>query len=1323
MALMKIRLKTLLIILVLVLIYAAYYWGIPAALNIQNRIPEIQKIAKRELGTDIKIENPQIKMGLTPSVWFDASYLEVIDPNASPLSVINPKIKIQLLPLLIGKVHLVYFSCDKISADLKIDKKYRLYIGNHLIIKNSNPKFSLEDSQMYVEGYNIKFNDEVQNKKILLKGDYFDLEKYNSKKYIKLSTNSNLMVDNNVAKINLDLDLNLPVKKGFSTNDIFFDGTITNLNLSDLSLYVKKISNGHIKQIGGVLNSNVTTNELNRKTKRITTQTVIKDFSFMTKDNSLINFKNKLNLNLAVDVSKNLFKINKIKFLSGTTDLDIIGKVNNIAAKNPNLDLGFIVNKVKTEDIVSLLPEKNIKNVRINIEALKKYGFYSDLSGKVQIKGKADKPDITGDFLSTNAYIIKPLPSNVPKSTVKLKFLGRKTYMDITVPVTEKEKVFVKGTVDLYDGNAVDLNVSTTENIDLERTESILNPIHEVLYFDLGPLPVMKLKGLGDIKLKIKGTQVDLHLMGKFNFRNTTASFDGLDVGITHGSGVLSFEDTNTVFNTQNAFLNGRPVKIKGTCSLAGVIKYELLSNGQDLGDLINIIKSSPKLQSIQKMVSIKSAGGKTNLDIKLEGKVKNINEFELGKTVIASGQIKLLGNNIVISNLDIPIKNVLGNIKFKGSDIDFDLYSIVDKSKLNLKGKVRNNVLTSKMKLDDVNFMCSNIPVKIYTGNVEIKDDRLQLYKVNAALDGMPIFIDGYVTNIFKEPNANLYLNSKPTQKFIEKYLNKNAAYPLKIKGDIVYSSRIRGTKDSFGVKTEVSMAEDSSIYYMGSTLGDTNDAIRIFIDANLSKKQPNVTSIYVNNFQYDKLINSQNDKEFVSQQMNARGQINFGANDIKFNDFKVRTQNPTDAKLFNLLFKKPLIKQGVFSSNLRINNSISSPKMIGSLNFTGINIPLFDTMIKDISLDFANDNIDIKSKGEIFSNKLTFFGNMENRLIAPYVVNDVDIYLDNLDINKIISSLQKMDFSSGGAKTNEQKLALSPPDLTNLVIKKAKIKAENVLVKNVSAKKLDADCTLNEKLVFSVDNFKFDIAQGAVNGSFDYNLLNSKTSLDLHVDNVNANSIADTLFDLPNQIYGSLTGKVNLTCNGKTNKTCMDTLSGTGGFRVVDGKMPKLGSLEYLLKAANIIKSGVTGITLNSIIDLITPLKTGQFENINGSFNITSGIADSIQIFSKGKDLSIFITGTYNFSNLIADMEVFGRVSKKVSNGLGAIGNTSLNTLFNAIPGLHLEESNNPDFVKNLNKIPGFELNDKTYRIFSAEIYGDIKGDNYVQSFKWVE
>lgn len=1312
---MKLRLKLLLSIALLVFLYAVYYWGIPAAVNIEHRTSTIQNIIKKELGIQTEIKNPKLKMGLIPSVWLEASDFNVIEENYSPLEIKKPKLKLNLLPLLFGKIHLGYFSCDKINADLKIDKKYRIYIGNHMIIRSSNPKISIENSKMDIESYNIKLKDEIQNKDILIKGDYFTLDKYISNKHIKFSMNSNLKVNKRYSTINLDVDFELPFKKGFNTNEIVFDGAVTDLNLEDFSPYIKKFSKNKIQQTKGILNIETDTKVLSRKTTRITAQMAVENLAIVMKNEfESVYLKNKLNVTSIADISKNVLNIKKIKLASGGMNAEITGEINKIISKNPDLDLAVNINKSKAEDFILLIPAKNYKNISINLVALKKYGYYSDLDGRLFLKGKCNKPDVKGEFLLKNGYLIKPL--NIPKATAKLKFTGKKVYIDVLVPASNTQSVSVKGPVELYDDNKALLDVSSTDDVDLQIMESILNPLHEIFYFDLGPLPVMKLQGTGNIKLKVDGTKKDPHLFGVFNFKNTTGSFDDINAHLKNAQGSLYFEDKNTHFITQKAFLDNKPVKVDGTCSLSGDVDYDITANGQSLEYLSKILKSSPRLGSIQKSLSLlNNISGKSNITLKLKGKATGVDNFIIGKTIVPSGSIKLLGSSISFSNLNITLKNLFGNIKFKNNDADIDLYSVVDKSTFYIKGKTRGDNLNLKIKLNNLAFSYLDIPVKIFSGNLELNNDKLTLYKVNAIFDTMPVLVDGVITNIFKNPDFNVYINSKPNQKFIDKYINKNALYPLKIKGDIIYSARMQGVRNNFKAQAEANLEEGSSIYYMGSTLGDSDAPIRIFLDANISKN-----SVLVNDFQYDKLISSQNNKEFVSPQLNAQGQIDFGKGNINLHNFKVKTQNLTDAKIFNIIFKKPMIKQGLFSSNITINGQIGSPKLIGLLNFTGIDIPLWGTTIKDISLNFTDGNINIQSKGEIFSNSITFNCDMENRLTPPYIFNNADIHFGNLDINEVAKRLSNLEIQTDMNKLSDQKQNL---DITNMIIRNGKLKADSVFVKNIFAQNLTSDFSLNEKLVFALDDFKFGMAEGNIGGNFNYNLLNSKTSLSLDADKVNANSIAETLFDLTNQIYGSLTGKVDLTCNGKTYKTCMDTLSGKGAFRVVDGKMPKLGSLEYLLKASNLVKSGITGLTINSIVDLLTPLKTGQFENINGNFAINSGLANSIQIFSRGKDLSIFLTGTYNFSTQIADMEVFGRLSKKISTVLGPVGNASLNSLFNTIPGLNLEEADKASFVENLNKVPGFELNDKTYRIFSAQIYGDINGDNYVKSFKWIE
>ena len=256
---------------------------------------------------------------------------------------------------------------------------------------------------------------------------------------------------------------------------------------------------------------------------------------------------------------------------------------------------------------------------------------------------------------------------------------------------------------------------------------------------------------------------------------------------------------------------------------------------------------------------------------------------------------------------------------------------------------------------------------------------------------------------------------------------------------------------------------------------------------------------------------------------------------------------------------------------------------------------------------------------------------------------------------------------------------------------------------------------------MVLDIKNFKFKLAEGFVDGSLKYDFLSNKINMLMNMKNSNAQIISEALFDLHNQIFGSITGNVTLSCDAKNNETCSNTLAGTGYFIVANGKMPKLGSLEYLLKAGNLIKGGITGLSINSIIDLITPLKTGEFDSISGNMNISNGIAQNINIYSNGKDLNMYLKGTYNFSNAMADMNVYGTLSNNITSVFGKVKNVSLNTLLNTIPWINKSELN-PETLSEINQIPNYG-SQNIYRIFNAEIFGDINGNNYVRSFKWIK
>ena len=136
-----------------------------------------------------------------------------------------------------------------------------------------------------------------------------------------------------------------------------------------------------------------------------------------------------------------------------------------------------------------------------------------------------------------------------------------------------------------------------------------------------------------------------------------------------------------------------------------------------------------------------------------------------------------------------------------------------------------------------------------------------------------------------------------------------------------------------------------------------------------------------------------------------------------------------------------------------------------------------------------------------------------------------------------------------------------------------------------------------------------------------------------------------------------------------------------------------------------------------------MITPLRTGVFDTINGTISVKNGNCNDIQIFSQSKNLNLFINGQYNLTTAIAQMKIFGRLTRNTSNILGPVGNASLNALFSTIPLVNLSDASDNSILEYINKIPAIELNNKKYRIFTVDINGDINGNDYVKSFNWVE
>ena len=1430
------------------------FWLCIIPLIFSRIVPVVCENLSYNTSYEVKIENPRLHLNIIPVASLEAKNISVKSKNDdNKLQIDNLNLQIRILPLFSGRIHI-----DKILADnfnlnaildvnSKPDKKFLKLINKTRVICDS----------VDIKKIHTSLTQKETGQKALCAAE--DVLYISNGRFVKFNLKSEFDINNAVSKE--DVKIFLPKDNNIKKSIINIH--ILNLDIAPIADYLKNYMPQDFMYAKGTIDADIDKQHLSA---------LLKGIEVRRKDEAKsIVFPDELNITSGLDLTRKTISVKNAEIKSANINTVLNGTISEYLDRPiPEYNINVRLNKSKIEDFISMLPD--FKTEDIDAYKLKKYKFYGDIIGNFSVKGDNLEPSLNGHIFVNNGILTKPIP-NASGASVKLDFKGKYLNFDVVVPAGYNEKVNVRGGVELYNVKYSDMRVWSTQNVDLATAEEKVVPIHEILNFVIGPVPIMDIKGKGNIDIIVKGNRKNPHIWGILNFKNVTTHFLEIpDLVLTNADAILKFDDENAVFNLKKGLVNGKNFSIDGTCNLSGKFDFDVKTNNQKLDDLYKAVKTSTMIDEIKNMIPpFDMVQGLTNLKLKVYGNIKNIEDAKFNKNFYSKGSMELLNNafklqNIVTHNvsgiinfentniqmqiasfigysplnlsavindkyadiavnipklnlrdivpkndkfaqeisdifvkinakyrgrldeieydkaeLDAQILNVAKNNRLKLSngkislkddklvvnDIngsfdntkssfklnfradkissnpvlngniqlkDFELFLVnslaessfipdniskmiklirFEKGKINLNAKISNNNVNASTDIGGIEFVYTplELPVKVINGSIYIRKNYLGLNKINFMADDMPILADGGINNIFTKPDFNLYVNTKPKQTFVDKYVNNNRIYPIKLRGDIICLARMRGTADNFNLESEVNLAKDSSIYYLGATVGDIENAIALDLDMNVI----NNTMIKIKEFSYDKIIDSQAKRQTNLNMLKASGGIDILNNDILFRDLKLKTSHPTDVRILNILFKKPNIKQGQFSSDLRVNGTMTNPRLTGNFSISETNIPFFDTTMKTISLIFKDKTIELSSKGEVLGNDIIFKGLFRNKLTMPYYVENAEVYTKDIDVNYITNRLKTVQANDVSSLDS-----FAAVDIKNVVIKNLKLKADRVILRNMTVSNVDANISVNEKKVFNVNKVKFNAAHGSIDGRFSYNLLNNNAWIHLNTKNIDANDMAIAMFGLGNQIYGDLTGNVKLSCNGTDFDKCMNTLNGSVVFDVTDGRMPKLGSLEYLLKAGNLIKGGLTSLSLNNVIDVLVPLKTGNFSEIYGQMSVKNGVTNDIEISSRGKDLSLFITGSYNFGTSNAEMEVLGLLSKNISTMLGPIGNVSINTLFNIVPGIDL--SKDSKLLERINRIPGLELNSKAFRKFIAEINGNINGDNYVRSFKWI-
>jgi hypothetical protein len=283
-----------------------------------------------------------------------------------------------------------------------------------------------------------------------------------------------------------------------------------------------------------------------------------------------------------------------------------------------------------------------------------------------------------------------------------------------------------------------------------------------------------------------------------------------------------------------------------------------------------------------------------------------------------------------------------------------------------------------------------------------------------------------------------------------------------------------------------------------------------------------------------------------------------------------------------------------------------------------------------------------------------------------------------------------------------------------------------DEVIYQNILLHQVSGDLAVLASSYTSFKNAELSAASGKITGQLSLDpLANNFLSMTIDADHVQANALAKALLNVPNQIFGSMTGSIRFTTSGQTDLEALNNTNGTAVFNIRDGRVPALSKVETLLTGANVIRTGVLGLSLNNLARLIWPFDVNNFNKLSSSVAFTNGklyANDPFFMASESKNLRLKAQGSIGLADGYSDMIIHGKMRQNVQGTFGKLGQWSLLYLLGHVPGINLGGRNLLGYIPGIGFVPGFggpakgSKNDFTLRVIGP--FGDPKA---IKDFRW--
>mgnify|MGYP006988860096 CR=1 FL=1 len=682
-----------------------------------------------------------------------------------------------------------------------------------------------------------------------------------------------------------------------------------------------------------------------------------------------------------------------------------------------------------------------------------------------------------------------------------------------------------------------------------------------------------------------------------------------------------------------------------------------------------------------------------------------NKGKYELGvsaKNFNAKDIADIVNSNLIVANgsqMLEPVTDINGTV-------DFNI-------------KYADNKLNGNITVNEVNLKVKpllNMPAKITKGEVKIGEKDIDFNNFEGYYNDKTantLAMKGYTKDYQKTCDTKLDSDIFVTNDFFKNYLSKMLASPVQIVGDSMSKLVIKSINGSVNVLWFFLLPENRGFKFGEQSMVLKDYKTFFKVDLSVIK---NILKINTIDYHITKEL-----KRGMTPLVQIKGDLDM-ANNMKVLDLDINMPRALPSEFLNFLACQNIFKKGTVYGSMHIDNHGKAPTMTGEFSLDKVVIPAQRLFVRSAKLKAGGNKIVLNSEGRFRRENYNFGGIVLNELKLPIIVKNVNLQLDNIDVEKILTQgagnsdteNAASALVSTGAEDEENSDVIPPFQKGLIVIEKCSLNLLKGVYKDINFSNIHADMTLDKNGLLDLKSNRFDIADGFSSLKVDADLVNRKYHFRLGVKDVNSDTMATSILGLPRQISGKAKGLIDIN----TDETLK--LNGEMKFNVQNGTIGSVGYVEYILKVASLFRNPLAMISPSVLADLVT-IPDGRFDDISGEMKLEDNIIKRMNIKSTSPELATFIIGRYNLSTNDAMLRIYTKISDKGKGFAGILRNISLNSLAKTLPTSARNESNY--YANELAQIPQLEEGEERAQVFLTKIDGDILNYNFLSSLKRIK